>query len=88
MRQAQTQAKSAQLAYFGDQKPSTPSAIVCDAPERTVSNIMMCGVSCPGCVPDVANDLTWQPDAAFGTARGPEDYQAPRTYQFTVGLTF
>ena len=45
-------------------------------------------VSCPGCFPDVANNLTWQPHANFGSVRGPEDYQAPRSYQFTLGLSF
>ena len=30
----------------------------------------------------------WTPSPTFGEVRGPEDYQTPRLYQFTVGLVF
>ena len=40
-----------------------------------------------GDISDPANPM-WTPSSTFGTPRGPEDYQIPRVYQFTLGLAF
>jgi hypothetical protein len=51
-------------------------------------NDALISYSTTGFADDTTGNPVWVPSESFGAARGPSDYQVPRSYLFTLGLAF